>query len=338
MKYHTIRWGIMGTGRIAHAFAKALSGCEGAELYAVASRTAQKAENFAETFGFQKAYGSYEELVKDETLDIVYVATPTSSHYENVKLCFAHDKNVLCEKSVTMHFAQLEELLVLAKQKNLFFMEAMWTKCLPAYQKAIEWVKAGKIGEVKYIKADFSNFVPYNAEDRLFQADCGGGALLDVGVYPLTLIQDILGKPEEIISNAHMQNGIDLSTAILLRYANNVFASVDSGFEIPLRNNAVISGTEGMILFGEGFHCTEEVKLYNRAGTETETFHSAHRINGYEYEIQEAMHCCRNGLKESSLVPLESTAEVMKIMDECRQQWKLMDKYPKHWKFLFGFK
>ncbi len=173
MKQFKIRWGIIGTGRIAHTFAEALSGCEGAELYAVASRTVQKAADFAEKFGFLKSYGSYAELAQDENIDVVYIATPMHSHYHDAKLCLAHDKNVLCEKSVTLNFHQLEELLELAKKKNLFFMEAMWMKCRPAYQKVMEWLRTDRIGKVRYIKADFSNFVPYDANDRLFRADCG---------------------------------------------------------------------------------------------------------------------------------------------------------------------
>ncbi len=318
-----IRWGIIGTGRIAHTFAEALSGCEEAELYAVASRTAQKAADFAEKFGFLKSYGSYAELAQDENIDVVYIATPMSSHCHDAKLCLAHDKNVLCEKSVTLNLHQLEELLELAKMKNLFFMEAMWMKCRPAYRKAMEWLKAGRIGQVRYIKADFSNFVPFDANDRLFRADCGGGALLDLAVYPLTLIYDVLASPDSIISNANIQNGIDWSNHILLRYPDGVFASVDSGFEIPLRNNAVISGTDGMILFGDWFLCTRDVTLYDRAGTETESCHFENRINGYEYEIEEVHHCLKNNLKESTLIPYQSTAGVMKIMDECRKQWGL---------------
>ncbi len=151
--------------------------------------------------------------------------------------------------------------------------------------------------------------------------------MLDLAVYPLTLVYDVLGKPDSVISNANIQRHIDLSNTILLRYADGVFASVDSGFEIPLRNNAVISGTDGMILFDDWFLCTGEVKLYTRAGIEIETYHSENRINGYEYEIEEVMHCFRNGLKESTLIPHSGTAEVMKIMDECRKQWGLV--FPK---------
>ena len=141
-----IRWGIIGTGRIAHAFAKALTGCADAVPYAAASRSVQKAEDFAAECGFQKAYGSYAELAQDPDVDVVYIATPMSAHYHDAKLCLANGRNVLCEKSVTLNAAQLEELLGLAKQNGLFFMEAMWMKCRPVYRRAMEWVRSGRIG------------------------------------------------------------------------------------------------------------------------------------------------------------------------------------------------
>jgi Predicted dehydrogenases and related proteins len=211
-----IRWGIIGTGRIAHTFAKALVNCENAIPFAAASRTRQKADAFAAEYQFRKAYGSYAELAQDPDVDVVYIATPMSSHYHDARLCLEHGKNVLCEKSVTLNCQQLEELLDLAKQNGLFFMEAMWMKCRPVYRKAMEWVREGRIGSIGCIKAGFCNLVPYNANDRLFRADCGGGALLDLGVYPLTLVHDLMGKPKKIKSHAHIRNGIALSNTILL--------------------------------------------------------------------------------------------------------------------------
>ena len=317
-----IRWGIIGTGRIAHAFAKALTGCADAVPYAAASRSVQKAEDFAAECGFQKAYGSYAELAQDPDVDVVYIATPMSAHYHDAKLCLANGRNVLCEKSVTLNAAQLEELLGLAKQNGLFFMEAMWMKCRPVYRRAMEWVRSGRIGTIRYVKAEFCNLVPYNAEDRLFRADCGGGALLDLAVYPLTLVHDLLGVPEHIGAHAHLRNGIDLSNTILLSYGEAA-ASADSSFEYPSRNNAVISGSDGMILFGDGFHNAGEVTLYDRTLHPVETSTAEDRINGYEYEIEEVMRCLRNGLQESPVVPQQATLEVMQIMDECRRQWGL---------------
>jgi predicted dehydrogenase len=316
-------WGVIGTGRIARSFSYALRGSADSMTYAVASRNNSKAAAFADENGFTKAYGSYAELAADPDIDAVYIATPMTAHFENASLCLSAGKNVLCEKSVTLNSKQLEELLSLADKKGVFFMEAMWTKCLPAYLKAKEWIRAGKIGDVRYVKADFGNTVKYDPNDRLFRPDCGGGALLDLSVYPLTLAADVLGgEPDEIISSAHIGgDGVDLSNSIMLRYNSGSFASTDSSFEIPLRNNAVISGTAGMILFSDWFFCISDVTLFDRNCKPVETFRCPHEINGYEYEIREFQRCLSEGLTDSPLVPHSCTLAVMRIMDECRRQW-----------------
>ena len=175
-----IRWGIIGTGKIAHTFAEAINNCEDCKLSAAASRTLQKAEAFAAKYGCDRAFGSYRELAECDDVDVVYIATPMSAHFHDALICLEHGKNVLCEKSVTLDSDQLRILLETAAANKLFFMEAMWMKCQPAYLKAKEWINSGRIGSVEYIKADFSNIVPFDAEDRLFRADCGGGALLDL--------------------------------------------------------------------------------------------------------------------------------------------------------------
>ena len=318
-----IKWGIIGIGRIAHTFVNALLSNEVAVPYAAASRSLEKAIKFADGSGCAQAYGSYEELAADPMVDAVYIATPMAAHYENVKLCLNAGKNVLCEKSVTLNTAQLEELLELADKKGLFFMEAMWTKCRPTYLKAKEWVKSGRIGEIRYIKADFSNTVHYEPNDRLFRPECGGGALLDLSVYPLTLAVDFLGNsPDEIISTAHIGiDGVDLTNSIILRYKNGASASMTCGFEAPLRNNAMISGTEGIILFDDWFFCSDGITLLDRSCNKVERFITDNDTNGYEYEIREFQRCLREGLTDSPLVPHSGTLAVMRIMDECRRQW-----------------
>ena len=320
-------WAVIGTGRIAHTFAEALKGCDDAVLYAVGSRSEAKAKSFAEEFGFEKAYGSYRELAEDKNIDVVYIATPMSSHFADVMLCIENGKNVLCEKSVGLNCSQAEQMISAAKEKGLFFMEAMWMKCRPTYLKAIEWLNSGKIGEPEYIKADFCNLVEYDPNDRLFSPECGGGALLDLAVYPLTLVSDFLGRePIRITSDAHIgRDGVDLSNSILLNH-ENAYASVNTGFEIPNRNNAVICGSKGSILFGDWFFCTCEVSLLDHNGKLLEKSIIENKINGYEYEIEEVHSCLYAGLTESSLVPHSSTLAVMKMMDTCRKDWKMV--YP----------
>lgn len=319
-----IKWAVIGTGNIAHTFSEALAADPDAELYAVASRTKEKADKFAEQYGFVKSYGSYKELAENSGADVVYIATPMSSHYKDTLLCLDNGINVLCEKTVALNSAELDVMLSKAKEKDLFFMEAMWMKCRPTFLKAMEWIKQGQIGEIKYIKADFSNSIPFSSESRLFRNNCGGGALLDLGVYPVTLVHSLLGKPDEIISNAHMSSdGIDLSNHITMRYNNGSFAVMDSGFEIQLTNNAIISGTKGFITFGNWFHCSDITELYNRNGILIETCHIPVEVNGYEYEIREVHRCLREGLKESPLVKQSDTAEIQKILDQCRAQWNM---------------
>lgn len=321
-----IKWGIIGTGRIARAFVTALTAVSEAELYAVSSRSAEKGADFAKEYGFAHSYASYDDLLSDSNIDIVYIATPMASHYDNCISALTRGKNVFCEKSVTLNAEQLRGILTLAEKKKLFFCEAMWMKCRPTYIKMKEWLERGKVGDIRYIKADFSNFVPYNADDRLFRADCGGGALLDVTVYPLTLVHDLLGKPAEIQSAANLSGGVDISESLILRYTNGAFASIESGFEIGLRNNAVISGTEGSIVFGDCFFCTDNVSLYDKERRLVEQYNSPARVNGYEYEIEEVHRCLRSGQTDSSLIPQKGTLEVMEIMDSLRSDWGL--KFP----------
>ncbi len=315
-------WGIMATGKIAHTFAKAVNYVPDAKLYACASRDAAKAENFAKGSGAEKFYGSYEELAADPDIDIIYVASPMSCHYENVKLCFEHGKNVLCEKSITINSEQLAELISIAKEKDLFFMEAMWTKCLPAFLKAKQWFSEGRIGEIKAIRADFSNPVEFDPQDRLFRPELGGGALLDLGVYPLSFITAFLGfEPEEINSSVNIGKlGVDMDEAVIMKY-KNAYASFVAGFDIDNENRAVIVGTKGRIAFDPWFFCTSAVRLYDENNRLAEESVTPHLCNGYEFEIMEVQKCLADGLKESRLDPLSDTVSIMKIMDGLRASW-----------------
>lgn len=317
-----INWGIMATGKIAHTFAKAVNSVEGARVYACASRSREKAEEFGKIYGAEKCYGSYEELAADDNIDVIYVASPMSCHYENVKLCFGHGRNVLCEKSITINAAQLRELIEIAGEKKLFFMEAMWTKCLPAFRKAKEWVAEGKIGEIKAIRADFSNSVDFDESDRLFRPELGGGALLDLSVYPLSLITSFLGfKPKKISSAVNIDKlGVDMDEAVIMQY-ENAYASFVSGFDIDNENRAVIVGTDGKIAFNPWFFCTDTVRLYDRNNKLVEESVTPHLCNGYEFEVMEVQQCLAEGLTESRINPLCDTLAIMEIMDSLRNEW-----------------
>lgn len=321
--FKTYNWGIMATGKIAYTFAKAVNSVPDARLYACASRTKDKAEEFARKTGAQKAYSSYEELARDPDVDIVYIASPMSCHYENAKLCLENGKNVLCEKSITLNSGELERLVSLAREKGLFFMEAMWMKCLPAFLTAKKWADEGLIGDIRAIRADFSCPNPYNPSDRLFDAKLGGGALLDLGVYPITFITAFLGyEPESISSAVNIDMGIDLNETVIMKY-KNAYASFIAGFDIDNDNRAVIVGTKGRIAFDPWFHCTAAVRLYDKSCKLVKESITPHPCNGYEYEIMEAQSCISANLAESRKVPLEGTAGVMRIMDNLRREWGL---------------
>lgn len=321
-----LKWGIMACGRIAATFAKAVNYSKNSTLYAVAARDISRAEKFAEEFGANKFYGSYKELCEDKEVDIIYIASPMAQHYEQAKMCLLAGKNVLCEKTITLNNKQFAELCEIAREKDVFFMEAMWMKFLPAFLQAKAWVNSGLIGNVKMVKADFSNLCPFNPDDRLFLNSLGGGCLLDLGVYPITFACEFLGyKPAEIISNAVIgKTNVDTDAAIMLRYENGSFADITAGFDMENENAAFIIGDKGRIRFGNWFFCTADVMLYDTDGNMLDVFHCPHLENGYEFEIFECEGCIAQGKKQSEVNPLWHTAAVMDIMDKCRSDWGLI--------------
>lgn len=317
-----INWGVIGTGRIADSVSQAINYTDGAKLLAVASRNMSTAMEFADKHDIPRAYQGYEELCKDKDIDIVYIATPTSCHYENAMMCLEHGKNVLCEKSVTADSRQLSQIIGLAKEKDLFFMEAMWMKCLPSFRQALSWAKLGKIGNIRMIKADFSNIVQFDPKDRLFDKQLGASALLDMGVYPITLFEAFLGNtPSAVRSSLFVgRAGTDSDGQVTLEYENGAFAVTVFGYDIENNNNAVIVGDKGRIVFGDWFFCSGEVALYDDMAQLVEKKSFPHLCNGYEYEIMEACRCLHEGRKESWLVPLSDTEAVMDIMEKVLEQ------------------
>jgi len=316
MDKRIINFGIMATGRIAKSFAAAVNYVEGAKLLGVASRNLCSAMKFAGEFKIPRSYQGYEEMCKDNDIDVIYIATPTACHYENVRLCFEYGKNVICEKAVTENSRELMELITLAKEKGLFFMEAMWMKCRPHFLQALEWFREGKIGKIKMIKSDFSSVVKFDENDRLFKKDLGASALLDVGIYPITLFTAFLGNyPEKITSRLHTgKTGADFDGTVTLEYGEG-FATSVFGYSIENHNNCVIVGEKGRITFDDWFFCCEGVTLFDEYAqvVERKTFSNA--CNGYEYEVEEVCKCLREGRLESELIPYEDTIATMKIME-----------------------
>ncbi|UYZ22559.1 Gfo/Idh/MocA family protein [Mesobacillus jeotgali] len=326
MDERVIKWGILGTGGIASAFARDLEFAKHTEKTAIGSRTIESAEKFAEEHGVSRAYGSYEELMLDPDVNAIYIATPHTFHKENVLACLRAGKAVLCEKPFTINSGELEEIIQFARDQKLFLMEAMWTRFLPPIVKVKEWIESGKIGEVLLVKADFGFRASWNPEGRLLNPALGGGALLDVGIYPVTFASMIFGtKPEKILSTAHIgETGVDEQFSIIMSYPAGKTATLNGAFRVDLTNEAYILGTEGYIRI-PSFHSAKSAFLYKN-GEEAESFQDDRQAAGYAFEIEEVGRCLNQGLLESPVVPLDESLKIMKLMDEIRGQWGL--KYP----------
>lgn len=322
-----IRWGIFGTGNIATKFAKALKSMEDTSLEGVASRSEIRAKDFAKRFGIAKAYGNYEELALDPDIDVIYIASPHTEHMAMAKLCIKNNKAVLCEKAFTINSEDTEELIRMAKEHKVFLMEAMWTKFLPANLRVKQWIKEGRIGKVLHIKASFGFHSDYDPGSRLYNPSLGGGALLDVGVYPISYSTFLLDKaPDRILSSAVIgKSGVDEQNVIILEYDDGVLADLSSSISVLTGNDAMIVGEKGIIKV-EKFWMADSARLYDIKENLIDECSEPFRKNGYEYEAAEVNRCLREGLKMSPLNPLSDTLTNMKIMDEIRRQWGLV--YP----------
>ncbi len=316
-----IRWGIMGAGRMANWFTQGLNVAEGACKYAIGSRDIEKGKKFAEEFGYEKAYGSYEEFLQDENIDVVYIATPVRYHYEHIKMCLEAGKNVLCEKSLTVNAAQAKEVAALAREKGLFLMEAMWTKCQPVFREMMNWIKNGVIGDVKAVDINF--YTACGKGHRLYKHELAGGAFLDLGFYPVAMACSFLGKhPEKIINHTIMGAGnVDYLDSMVLEYDNGRFAHLSCGLGAEKMVTLYVLGTKGRIAIqDEFFFQAQKAKAMNFDNEILAEVEGPFIANGYEYEAIEVMECLRNGKTESDAVPLDETIAIMEILDACREQ------------------
>jgi len=257
-----IRWGILGTGLIAREFAQGLRSVADTQLLAIGSRTLATAQECAHQLGVPRSYGSYEDLLKDADVDIVYVATPHSRHKQDCILCLEAGKAVLCEKPFTINAQEAREVITLARQKQLFCMEAMWMRFLPLIQKVKEMINSGVIGEVRMINADFGYKSAYNPESRFFNLQLGGGALLDRGIYPLSLAYHILSEPTDIVSQAGIgETGVDEQAAIILSYPQGQLAVLSTTLRGESSNQATIIGTRGKITIYPPFYRPHKISV-----------------------------------------------------------------------------
>jgi predicted dehydrogenase len=314
-----IRWGILATGVIAMAFTEDLTLLPEAAIAAVGSRSTEVARTFADTHGIPRAHGSWQALADDPEVDVVYVATPHTAHHAASKLCLEAGKAVLCEKPITLDCATAQDLVNTARAKSLFLMEAMWMRTNPAIRRIVALIADGAIGEVTAVCGDFGVPGPIPPGHRLRAPALGGGALLDLGVYPVALAHLVLGAPNAITAWASLTpEGTDQNTALILGYDSGAVATLHCGFVGETGQRATITGTLGRIELPRHFYRPDRFTLV-RSGR-SEAVEVALRGNGLGYEAEEVMRCLREGLVESPMIPHAATLDVMRILDEARAQ------------------
>ncbi len=315
----TTRWGILGTGGIASTFASDLPLVDGAELAAVGSRTLPAATAFAERHGFARAHGSWAELAADPDVDVVYVATPHAFHLDAAMTCLSAGKAVLCEKPMTLDLTTSALLVQESRAQRVFLMEAMWMRCNPAVRRMAEMIRAGAIGEVKAVHADFGLQGPFEASHRLRDPELGGGALLDLGVYPINLAHLILGTPASVRSWAHLTpERVDETTGLLFGYETGAVAALTCSINGASRNAASITGTEGRIDLPPGFFMPQTFTVSR--GSSVEVVDVSFEGRGYRFEAEEVQRCLGEGLLESPLMPQTTTLEIMSLLDTIREE------------------
>lgn len=323
-----IRWGILGPGTISQKFATGLKAIPDAEIVAVGSRDLQRANIFADTFDIPHRHGNYVELAANSEVDVIYVATPHPFHKECAMLCLEAGKAVLCEKPFTVDAEQAQEMIACAREHKQFLMEAMWTRFIPMMVKVRAWLADGAIGEPRMLTADFGNWVELSAENlkgRLFTPELGGGALLDIGVYTVSLASMVFGTPAEITSLAHIgKTGVDERAAILLGYDAGQIANLSCAITTRTSHEARIFGTKGAIHIPNFSRATSAMlEIIDKEPLRVEIPFTA---NGYEYQAIEVINCLRKGKLESDVMPLDESLSIIKTMDTTRAQWGL--EYP----------
>lgn len=313
-------WGILGPGRIARKFASDLKLLPNAHLHAVASNSPERAESFAREFGIKKTYNSYKALAEDPDIDIIYVATLHTGHYRDSLLCLNHGKHVQCEKPVAINQAQFEQIVKLAKQKNVFFMEALWTRFTPSFMKCIELLNSGEIGDLRIINADFCINPPYSDQSRLFNPNMGGGSLLDIGIYPVFLALECAGTPHTIKAAATIDNNsIDTICSVIMQHEKGVHSLLYSSSTTNARIEAMLSGSKGTLKLNKCFHVPTTLELLHD-GKKPVNFTFEEKGFGYLYEAAEVMRCCDQGLQESPLWSWEKSRRLISTLDNIRSQ------------------
>lgn len=311
--------GILGAGNIAVKMAKTVSGMKDVENYAVAARNLERAQAFARENGVAKAYGSYEEMLTDPQIDLVYIATPHSHHYLHAKMCLEAGKNVLCEKAFTVNADQARKLFALAKEKNLLITEAIWTRYMPSRKMINEIIESGVIGEVTSVTANL-NYTISNVE-RIRKPELAGGALLDVGVYPINFASMVLGdKLKDVQATAIFKEGVDILDTIAMVFEGDRMATLQCGAREISDRVGSIFGTKGFIQV-QNINNPEKITVFDQNYKEVASYLPPAQITGYEYEVEACTRAIAAGEKECPEMPHEETVRVMEIMDGIRKSW-----------------
>lgn len=319
------RIGIIGAGWIAEKMAQAIAPLKDVEIYAIASRSAEKAEAFAQKYKIPQAYGSYEAMAADPAIDLVYIATPHSHHYEHSMMALEQGKPVLVEKAFTANAAQAEKLIRTAEEKGIFISEAIWTRYMPLSHKVKEIMESGIIGQPRVITATLCYMMEH--KERIVKPELCGGALLDLGVYALNFARMYFGTDiVRTVSNCHLgPTGMDMHECISLSFADGRMANLQSGALCLNDRQGIISGTEGYIRI-DNINCPEVIEVWRNYQLEERYTRPEDMVNGYEYQVLECKRCIEAGLLESPMMPHQETVSIMRQMDDLRQEWGV--RYP----------
>ncbi|MGB8357873.1 MAG: Gfo/Idh/MocA family oxidoreductase [Bacteroidales bacterium] len=318
-------WGILGTGNIAHKFARALTLLDNVHLYAVGSRDAGKAAKFAAEFGFRTHYGSYEELVADPGVEIIYISSPHSHHLQHTLLALRNGKHVICEKPMSVTAPEVQMMADEARKQGLFLMEALWPPFQPSYQKAEEILHSGKMGKLIHMSGKFAFISPYDPELRTYNTELGGGSLLDIGIYPVMDILRYMGEPETILASAVLSpTGADESTSVLFKFGDGRLAEAYCSFVSMAGISTEFNCEKGNLILSRGKDRGQHLLIEYPNDSEDRVFNPP--AQGYQHEAVEVMNCLDKGLKESPVVPLSFSITLARTLDAVRKKAGI--KYP----------
>ncbi len=317
--------GVLGTGKIVKVVTETLARMEQVECYAIASRTLERAQEAAKEYGYAKAYGSYEELVADPEVGLVYIATPHSRHYEDMKLCIQYKKPVLCEKAFTMNSQQAKEIKGLAEKEGVYVAEAIWTRYMPSRKMIQDMLDSGIIGKVSTLTANLSYVISQNY--RIVAPELAGGALLDVGVYGLNFATMHFGTDIERIESSvqFTDTGVDGMESITIYYKDGRMAVLTHGIYARSDRKGIFYGDKGYMVV-ENINNPQSISVFDTDDKLVQRIDVPEQISGYEYEFEEAIECIQQGEIESKSMPLKDSIFIMDIADSIRRQWGLV--YP----------